>query len=266
MIDPAIHDGVVALMREVGRDVILPRFRALAAHERQEKTPGDFVTVADREAEARLTDGLTALLPQARVLGEEAEAANPGALGDLSRGVLWIVDPLDGTNNFAEGREPFAVMVALAVDGAAVAGWILDPVSGRLCHAERGKGAFVDGGRIAARRSGAALPQAAIALYFLDEARRADLTCRAAGRMTLVPIPRCAGEQYPRLALGQNDVALFERAHPWDHAAGGLFLTEAGGRLAHPDGQAYDFTRPRPGMIGAATPQLWDEAARLFFG
>lgn len=266
MIERTLHAAVAALMREVGRDIILPRFRALAAHEREEKTPGDFVTVADHEAEARLTEGLSALLPDARVLGEEAEAARPGALGDVSRGPLWIVDPLDGTNNFAAGETPFAVMVALAVDGRVTAGWILDPVTGRLCYAARGGGAFVDDARVLSRPGGGSLPLAAVALHYLDEERRADLTRRAEGRMTLVPIPRCAGEQYPRLALGQNDVALFERSHPWDHAPGGLFLAEAGGRLAHPDGQDYDFTRPRPGMIGAASPALWDEAARLFFG
>ncbi len=260
-----LHDAVVALMRRVGRDIILPRFRMLAADEVAEKTPGDFVTIADRESEAVLTEGLSALLPGSRVLGEEAEALDPGALGDLSAGALWIVDPLDGTNNFAEGKTPFAVMVALAVDGVARAGWILDPVGGRLCHATRGGGAFVDGARIVAT-GGAGPSQAAIALHFLSDERRADLVARAEGRFALVPIPRCAGEQYPRLALGENDVALFERAQPWDHVPGALILEEAGGRLAHPDGTPYDLADPRPGLIGAATPALWDEAAAVFFG
>lgn len=252
-------------MREVGRDLILPRFRQLAAHEREEKTPGDFVTIADRESEARLTEGLLALLPDARVLGEEAEALDPGALGDLTRGALWIVDPLDGTNNFAEGKTPFAVMVALAIDGVAEAGWILDPVTGRMCHATRGRGAFVDGAQVRARSTGAERPVAAIALHFLTPKRRAEIERRAEGWFTLVPIPRCAGEQYPRLVLGQNDIALFERANPWDHVPGGLFLNEAGGRLARPDGTDYRIDRPGPGIIGAASPALWDEAQRVLF-
>jgi fructose-1,6-bisphosphatase/inositol monophosphatase family enzyme len=185
-------------------------------------------------------------------------------LEGLGAGAIWIVDPVDGTNNFAEGKTPFAVMIALAIEGVVEAGWILDVVTGRLCHAARGGGAFVDGVRIAAQGSGAALPLAAIALHFLGEEKRADLVRRAEGRMTLVAIPRCAGEQYPRLALGQNDIALFERANPWDHAPGGLFLNEAGGRLARLDGSDYRIDRPGPGLLAAASPALWEAAAETF--
>jgi fructose-1,6-bisphosphatase/inositol monophosphatase family enzyme len=83
----------------------------------------------------------------------------------------------------------------------------------------------------------------------------------------LVDIPRCAAEQYPRLVLGQNDVSIFERTLPWDHAAGVLFLNEAGGKAARPDGSPYrvdDYARP--GMIGAATPALWEELAERMAG
>lgn len=256
-----LHEPVSALMRDVARAVILPRFRALAAEEMEEKTPGDFVTIADRESEARLSEGLVAILPGTRVLGEEATAADPRLLEGLGTGAIWIVDPVDGTNNFAEGKTPFAVMIALAVEGVVEAGWILDPVTGRMCHARLGGGAFIDGERITARGSGEVPPLAAIALHFLSEEKRAELVRRAEGRMTLVPIPRCAGEQYPRLALGQNDVALFERANPWDHAPGALFLNEAGGRLARLDGSDYRIDRPGPGLLGAATPALWEKAA-----
>ncbi len=80
----------------------------------------------------------------------------------------------------------------------------------------------------------------------------------AAGKMTLGDIPRCAGEQYPRLVLGQNDVSLFERVLPWDHAAGILFLNEAGGMAARPDGRAYAPTQNERGLIGAASPALFE--------
>lgn len=261
-----LHRPVSALMREVAREIILPRFRTLAAGEIEEKTPGDFVTIADRESEARLTEGLMALLPGSRVLGEEAESASPGAMTELARGAVWVVDPVDGTNNFAEGITPFAVMIGLAVDGVTEGGWILDPVTDRMCHAARGRGAFVDDVQVQARPTGAALPKAAIALHFLSAETRAERVAQAEGRMELVAIPRCAGEQYPRLVLGQNDVALYERANPWDHVPGALILAEAGGRLAHPDGAPYRFDAPRPGLIAAASPALWDEAARVFFG
>ena len=88
---------------------------------------------------------------------------------EATQGTAWIVDPLDGTGNFAAGRTPFAIMVALAEGGVVQAGWILDPVTRRMCHAALGGGAFIDNRpdrgarhrqRPADRRAGDALPAA----------------------------------------------------------------------------------------------------------
>ncbi len=262
----ALDAAVAAMMREVAAGIMLPRFRTLKAHEIAEKTPGDLVTIVDRESEDRLSAGLAALLPEARVVGEEAAAADPAILDRLDEGVVWVIDPLDGTMNFAAGKHPFAIMIALVADGETQAGWILDPVTDRMCHAARGGGAFVNGEQVWARPTGGPLPLAAIAPYFLPPDRQADIVARASGRLELVAIPRCAGEQYPRLVLAVNDLTLFERSYPWDHLAGGLFLEEAGGRLARPDGSRYGAGLPGEGLIAAASPRLWDEAADILFG
>lgn len=259
----ALYEPVTALMRDVAEQIILPRFRTLAQHEIAEKTPGDLVTIADQESEARLSEALVKLLPEARVIGEEAVAADPGLLDGIGIGVAWIIDPLDGTMNFTDGKTPFAVMIGLIADGEAQAGWILDAVSGRICHAARAQGAFVNGERIYSRPAGHPLPIGAIAPYFLPPDRRAEIETRAAGKIEIVAIPRCAGEQYPRLALGQNDIALFEKDNPWDHVPGALILQEAGGKLARPDGATYRVDAPGKGLIGAATPALWDHAAEV---
>lgn len=260
------YETVGDLLRRTATDIVLPRFQSLAAHEITEKAPGDIVTIADKESEARLSEGLTAILPQARIVGEEASAADPGLLDSLGDGHIWLIDPIDGTTNFSEGVTPFALMVALLVEGEAEAGWIYDPITQRMCHAHRGHGAFVDGKRISARATGADRPVAALAMHFLSPERRADLEARADGHLTIVSIPRCAGEQYPRLALGQNDITLFERALPYDHAPGALFLAEAGGKTARPDGSAYHVPDRRPGLLSAASPGLWDRAAEILFG
>jgi fructose-1,6-bisphosphatase/inositol monophosphatase family enzyme len=261
----ALDRQVSALMFSVAAEIILPRFRSLAAHEIHEKTPGDLVTIADQESEDRLSEELARLLPESRVIGEEAVAADPSLLDGIGSGVVWIIDPLDGTLNFAEGKSPFAIMIGLLADGVAQAGWILDPITKRMCHGTRGAGAFVDGERIFTRPTGGALPIGAIAPYFLPADRKAALEARAQGKIDIVAIPRCAGEQYPRLALGQNDIALYERSHPWDHVPGALFLEEAGGKLARPDGSSYKVDIPGTGLIGAATPKLWDEAVHILY-
>ena len=142
---------------------------------------------------------------------------------------------------------------------------IYDPLSRRYCHAHRGKGAFVNGERVIAQTTGGSPPVAAISLLFMDPERRESVKRHIAPHYRVVDIPRCAAEQYPRLALGENDLSIFERTLPWDHAAGILWLNEAGGRAARPDGSAYRVDdHARPGLIGAASPALWDElAARM---
>jgi fructose-1,6-bisphosphatase/inositol monophosphatase family enzyme len=266
MVPHPLTDAVTHLMRRVGAEIVMPRFRQLAAHEISDKTPGDPVTIVDHESEAFLSAELPKLLPGSRVIGEEGYAADPSVLDRIGQGHVWIIDPLDGTKNFSGGHEPFAIMIGLALDGEREAGWILDPVSGRICHARQGDGAFIDGEKIMARRSSGALPTIAIPIYFLAPEQQNDIHGRAEGKLEIVNIPRCAGEQYPRLVLGQNDIALFQRTHMWDHAAGALILEEAGGKIARSDGTPYKLAEPGHGAIAAASPELWDYARGVMFG
>lgn len=259
----ALHQPVADLIRTVARYVVMHHYRQLSAAQISEKTPGDLVTIADKESELRLNAGLALILPDASIVGEEAVAADPALIDRVNDSVAWIIDPIDGTHNYAHGHPPFGIIIALVEAGETVAGWLYDPLADRMCHAVRGGGAFIDDERIMARESGAALPISAISTLFIEEPRRSAINTAAHGRFTLVDIPRCAAEQYPRLVLGQNDVTLFERTLPWDHAAGVLFVEEAGGRAARLDGSRYLPGDRRTGMIAAASPRLWDEAAAI---
>lgn len=263
----AFHQAVHDLLREVSRKAILPHYQALAAHQIEAKdtggitTVGDVVTVADHLAEELLTEGLARIIPGLPIVGEEAAFADP-TVQDRLAGDCWIVDPIDGTNNFANGRPPFGILLAMAAGGEAHTGWIYDPLSDRFCVAHKGKGAFIDGEKVDARSTGENPPIAAISLLFIEQSRREAIASHIAPHYTLVDIPRCAAEQYPRLVLGVNDVSIFERTLAWDHAAGVLWLNEAGGKAARPDGSAYRVDEwARPGLIGAATPKLWDDMA-----
>lgn len=259
----ALGKAVTALMQATAASVILPRYQSLAASEIEEKSPGDLVTIADKESEVMLSKGLARLLPEAEIIGEEACAANPVLLDTLGQQLVWIIDPIDGTHNFAHGKPPFAIMIALVDGGEAQAGWIYDPLTGRLCTASIGGGAFINGQRINAVPSGADLPIAGISTLFMTPEVRETFLARASGKMELANIPRCAGEQYPRIALGANDLALFERTLPWDHVPGALFLEEAGGKVARLDGSPYRFWDQRGGLLAAGSAAMWDEAARI---
>lgn len=255
----ALDDEIRDLMRFAAQRSMLPRFCQLAAHEVEMKGEDDPVTVVDREVEAFLTEALTRLAPGVAVVGEEAAHADPAVLDHLS-GQCWIIDPLDGTANFAEGKEPFGIIVALADAGRAVAGWIYDPVKDRFCHARTGEGAFVNGEKITARTTGQERPVTAVSRMFLTPEQSEMVDAKLAPHYTLVDIPRCAAEQYPRLALGENDVSSFKRTYAWDHAAGILWLNEAGGKAARLDGSEYRVDeQDKPGLVGASSPAIWDE-------
>jgi len=262
----SLCDQVSGLMRGVAADVVAPRFRMLAAHEIAEKSPGEIVTTVDREAERRLYDGLAALGPGVRIIGEEAAEQDPGLLDCVGSGSVWLIDPLDGTANFAAGREPFGMMIARVEDGVPIEGWLLDPLSGRLCHAERGKGATCDGVPVRSEATGQALSVAALGTHFLSEERRARVHRHAENHLDIVSVPRCAAESYPRLVFGRDDIALFQRILPWDHAAGALFLTEAGGIVTHWDQTPYRVGGSGVGVLCAANEQLWRTAADVLLG
>ena len=254
-----LNEAVAALLRKVAQEAILPHYRSLSSHQVENKAADDVVTVADHLAEEMLAEGLAAIDPSLAIVGEEAAHADPSVLERLS-GDCWIIDPLDGTNNFAAGKPPFGILLARATGGIAEAGWLYDPLSDRLCHAALGEGAYVDGERIRSRPTGEDEPVAAISLVFLTDEQREMVGRKLAPHYRLVEIPRCAAEQYPRLALGENDVSSFKRTLAWDHAAGVLFLNEAGGKACRLDGSNYRVDEgDKPGLVGASSPQIWDE-------
>jgi fructose-1,6-bisphosphatase/inositol monophosphatase family enzyme len=259
----ALDQTILTLLERVAAEVILPRFGRLSAADTAEKTPGDWVTIADRESEAIITDELLRLDPHARVVGEEAASADPSLIDTVEHGRVWLVDPLDGTNNFAAAREPFGMMIALVEDGVTQRGWIYDPVGKRLCHAGSGSGAFIDGVRVNCGERSGREPVATYSNYWFSADQCAAIERAAAGVLDLRHGLRCAAAQYAALVDGTHDIARFERIYPWDHAAGALFLTEAGGHIARPDGQPYRLTDTGKGLLAATSVELWNRGVRV---
>ena len=259
--DRGLDSALAQAMRDSARRAILPRFKQGEAIAAEWKTAGEAVTIADRESEAILADRLALLLPGVNIVGEEASHDNPQILAHLSQGDCWVIDPLDGTANFAAGVAPFGILVALVQDGLPIGGWILDPLTDRFCAAQLHCGATVNGERFHVRPSERSRPQVAVTRLFADLERRSALFAALESRFDMLDSPRCAADQYPRIALGENDVTLFTRTIAWDHAAGVLFLNEAGGRVAQPDGSCYRCDDAQAGLIAATCPMQWHDVA-----
>ncbi|HZT50428.1 MAG TPA: inositol monophosphatase [Stellaceae bacterium] len=255
MLDP---DRISAVIRDTAMREIVPRFRALASGDIREKKPGDLVTVADEAAERVLIRELAAAEPGSVALGEESVAANP-ALLDLIAGdaPVWVIDPVDGTGNFAKGAPDFAVIVAYIRHGVTEAGWIYDPLGDVMLSGSRGDGVWCGGRRI--RIAADARPgQATGSAYGRTPGGiRAAQALTESGRVGSVRNRGCSGLEYIDVALGRTQFTLHSRSLPWDHAAGMMLVTEAGGRVRFLDDSPYDprITDRRP--LAAADERIW---------
>jgi fructose-1,6-bisphosphatase/inositol monophosphatase family enzyme len=259
MTEQPINRAIVEnLIRDTARQLILPRFRALSSNDIREKKPGDPVTIADIETERALTRLLGEFADGALVLGEESVAEDPRRLEALSSdSPVWIIDPVDGTSNFAKGMPGFAVIVALARHGQVEAGWIYDPLSDVMISSQKGQGAWLGARRLAVsadvppeRATGSAYGRAKSGL-------RAAKALSDSGRVRGVHNQGCSGLEYMALAQGISQFSLHSRSLPWDHAAGMLIVSEAGGCASFLDGSPYDARVIDQPVLAAADKTNW---------
>jgi fructose-1,6-bisphosphatase/inositol monophosphatase family enzyme len=256
---------VADLIRDVAAAELLPRFRNLSKDDVRQKRPGDLVTVADVASEQRLASGLAKILPGVPVVGEEAVEADAGLLDLIGRPGerCWIVDPLDGTSNFAAGKATFAIIVALVEDGRTVGGWIFDVPNGRMAVALAGQGVTLDGIAVTGARSGG--PPSGFVGYKIRKAFERQLPAAQQRGLGSVSTLRCAGVEYLEILAGRACFSIYRRTKPWDHAAGALMLAEAGGGAVRFDGKDYAPAQPTDaGIIGAPSRRGLAEVRTAF--
>lgn len=264
---------MVAAVRAAARSEIMPRFRRLAAGDvRSKGDPSDLVTVADIAAEARIAHDIADALPGLRVVGEEAVAADPALRPSLASDArVVIVDPVDGTWNFAKGLAVFGVILAVAEGGLPVFGMLYDPVMDDWIEADTDGTRFVasDGRQAPLTTSAQTLPERMtgyVPAGLFNAAQRTALAT-ALGDVRRVHSLRCSCHEYRMLAQGHAEFCLSgPTPHPWDHAAGVLAVQGAGGVARFLDGAPYDTARERGLLLSASSETVWrDIAQRLDF-
>jgi myo-inositol-1(or 4)-monophosphatase len=263
-----LHDLAVDIAEEAG---------ALARRRRTEgvsiaatkSAVADIVTEADREVEDLIRIRLQRERPADGFLGEESGSSPATHGGDSD--ITWVVDPIDGTVNYAYGVPSYAVSIAVVAGGADPATWetlagvVFNPASGELFHATRDGGAWLAGERLAVT----AEPGPAGALlgtgFGYDPATHAADLARVGRAMGLARDIRRIGAASLDLAFvasGRLD-GYFERGlHPWDFAAGALLVTEAGGLFARIEDSDVS-ARP---LTVAAGPALFDRLLEVASG
>jgi fructose-1,6-bisphosphatase/inositol monophosphatase family enzyme len=253
------HQQVQALIEAAADTEILPLWRNLHEHQVVEKQADDLVTVADRACEERLARELPLLLPGSMVIGEEAVHGDPEVMAALgSARPVWVIDPLDGTNNFAHGNTPFAVMVCLVRNRETLAAWIYDPLQRSMLRAERGAGAFLDDKRlrVSAFKGSPSTIDGALSIKYLPENMQ-PFAIKGAASLGDSLASGCAAYDYRQLATGRYQFQFYYRTLPWDHAPGALVITEAGGTARRFDGSPYRPGDERTGLIVACDESTW---------
>lgn len=229
-------------LADLADSLSLPRFRALdlRVETKPDLTP---LTDADRAVERALRERVAASRPGEGVFGEEE--------GDDGGAVRWVIDPIDGTKNFARGVPIWATLIALEREGELTCGVISAPALGHRWWAARGEGAFRDGERIRVSAVSRLADASVSSTYGRDLVRVEPAAWHA----------RSLGDFWPHALVteGSVDAAVDARLAPWDYAALVPILEEAGGRVSAIDGGP---PRPKEQVI-SSNALLHDELLSL---
>lgn len=218
----------------------------------------NLVTDIDRRSEEAIADLVRRKLPHHSVVCEE------GTRLDGDSGYRWLVDPLDGTTNYAHGYPCFSVSIGVEKDGELIFGLVYDPNLEELFTAERGAGAFLNGKRLQASAI-STLPDALLATGFPNDVAGAqqnnlDYFVRFMRRAQGVRRPGSAALDLCYVAAGRFDGFWELKLYPWDMAAGSLMVMEAGGRVTDLRGGPHVLSNPQ---IVASNGLLHEEMLRV---
>ena len=224
--DRLLRTGIAAAYKGAG---VLRALRGRLTRIR-EKGRADLVTEADTESEAAIIDRIRQAFPDHGFLAEES-----GAVGG-DGGYCWIVDPLDGTMNFAHGLDLYCISIAVAFNRELLAGVVLNPVSGELFTASKGRGAHLNADPIRVSETDA-LEKSLLVTGFpynfreiggavMTRFARCANAARGVRRLGAAALDLCF------LACGRFEAFWEQNLQPWDTAAGSLIAREAGARLS----------------------------------
>ena len=246
-------DVAIAAARNAG-SLLMQRHGAGKVSEKGRR--GDLVTDADRAAEAEILTRLRRSFPNAAVLAEEG-GARAGTSGER-----WIVDPLDGTTNFAHGYPLYCVSIGYERDGELIAGVIYAPVLDECFTARKGDGARLNGGPIhVSEVDGLADAMVCTGFQPSDYQRNGKWFAAMSDRAQAVRRDGSAALDLAFVACGRFDGFWEFDLKPWDVAAGSLIVREAGGTVSQVDGAALAFEAP---SILATNARIHQEMTRVF--
>lgn len=258
------NEQIKSILFEVSKEFILPKFKNLKSEEIQFKNNRDLVTEVDLAVEEKLNNILCSLLPNSLFVGEEKFSLNSKIFDCYKQNqYCWTVDPIDGTANFVNGKEKFAIMVALTFSDQIIQSWIYKPLTEEICSALLGEGTFINDEKIIITNNrNISEASGSISSKYWNETF--DLKMKEIRpKFKHVKSYGCIGFEYLEIATNIRDFAILSNLSPWDHIPGILIVREAGGFDIHFDKTPYAYNIEKKNLVVSGSITLQNEIINL---
>ena len=244
------QENIHEICYNISKSIILPKYKNLKENDIQYKNGTDLVTTVDIAVEKELKKNLLKIIPSSNFIGEEEYAENKKILNFYQENsYCWTVDPIDGTSNFAKGKDKFAIMIALTLKEKIIFSWIYKPLDNVMCNAIYNEGAFIDNHKIQTKGVNT-LKEASgsISSKYWDESDLEKIKLLK-NVFSEVKSYRCIGYEYVDISIGKRNFAILSKLSPWDHIPGILIVRESGGSDIDFNNKKYDFTSKNKNLI-----------------
>ena len=250
-------NDIKTILTDISKKIIIPKFKNLKDNEIWIKNQNDLVTIVDIQVEDELIKNLNNLLPDSLFVGEEMYSKNPKIVKNyLQKSYCWTIDPIDGTKNFAKGKEKFAIMLALTYEKKILQSWIYKPISEDIISAKFENGSFYNDKKIKIIDDTPINNSVgSISSKYWEDNDFLKIK-RLKNIFKEINSYGCIGFEYVDLSLNKRNFAILSKLSPWDHIPGILILREAGGFDSYFDQGNYQHYLNKKNLIVSSNKNL----------
>ena len=257
------NDYIKDILFDVSKHIILPKFKKLKKTDIRFKNNKDVVTVVDIEVETKLKKILLDLIPNSLFVGEESYSLNPKIIKSYNDNVFcWTVDPIDGTKNYINGLNKFAIMIALTFKNKILQTWIYKPVNSEFSYAMLNSGTYINKKKFFINKKiDISKAIGSISSKYWDN--KINIVNKIKNKFKNINSYGCIGLEYIDIVKEIRHFSILSKLSPWDHIPGILILKEAGGSILHFDKTTYNHTKLKNNLVISNSKVLQNEIINL---
>ncbi|MDC1296584.1 inositol monophosphatase [Alphaproteobacteria bacterium] len=251
----------------ISKSIIIPKYKNLKEIDIKLKNKKDLVTSVDINVENILKVFLQELLPNSLFIGEESFFLDANLINAYKENqYCWTVDPIDGTSNYVNGKDRFAIMIALTFKETILQTWIYKPLNDEFIYSKLGHGTFINEKKIYNKiYTDVSKSTGSISSKYWDKDSYHKIE-NIKNKFKQVNSYGCIGFEYVDIAEGNRNFTILSKLSPWDHIPGVLIVKEAGCSVMHFDKTNYNYINKKNNLVVANSDSLLDEIINLIGG